>query len=63
MEWCTVLVTFKNDLEKLLIQINENKDSQETCRVYLGGNKTIQKRFVSEKGDILNDALEAYAAI
>ncbi|WP_062059424.1 hypothetical protein [Aquimarina longa] len=58
-----ILVTFKNDLEELLIQINENKDSQEISRVYLGGNKTTQKRFVSEKSDILNDALEAYTTI
>ncbi|PKV52421.1 hypothetical protein ATE84_4536 [Aquimarina sp. MAR_2010_214] len=58
-----ILVTFKNELDELLVQINENKDTQEASRVYLGSNKTTQKRFVSEKGDILNDALEAYAAI
>ncbi|WP_103068809.1 hypothetical protein [Aquimarina sediminis] len=58
-----ILVNFKNEFDELLIQINENKDSQEASRVYLGHNKTTQKRFVSEKGDILNDALEAYAAV
>lgn len=57
------LVTFKNEMEELLIQIQENKDSQEASRVFMGANKTTQKRFVSEKADILNDTLEAYAAI
>ncbi|WP_103069585.1 hypothetical protein [Aquimarina sediminis] len=58
-----VLVTFKNEFDELLLQIGDSKEGQEASRVFLGANKTTQKRFVSEKGDILNDALEAYAAI
>ena len=58
-----VLITFKNELSELLSSIREHQDNQEASRVYLGTNKTTQKRFVSEKADILNDALEAYAAI
>ncbi|MEW7279181.1 hypothetical protein ABW636_11365 [Aquimarina sp. 2201CG1-2-11] len=58
-----VLLTFKNELDELLIQLRENSDTQEANRIFLGANKTTQKRFVSEKADILNDALEAYAAV
>lgn len=58
-----VLITFKNELSELLANIREHQDHQEAARVFLGANKTTQKRFVSEKADILNDALEAYAAI
>ncbi|MEW7278284.1 hypothetical protein ABW636_06785 [Aquimarina sp. 2201CG1-2-11] len=58
-----VLVTFKNQFDEQLIKIRENQDSQEAAKTYLGTNKTTQKRFVSEKADILNDALEAYAAV
>ena len=58
-----VLITFKNELSDLLSNIREHQDNQEAAKVFLGANKTTQKRFVSEKADILNDALEAYAAI
>lgn len=58
-----VLITFKNELSDLLSNIREHQDNQEAAKVFLGANKTNQKRFVSEKADILNDALEAYAAI
>ncbi|WP_378176693.1 hypothetical protein [Aquimarina sp. SS2-1] len=58
-----VLITFKNQFSELLSNIREHQENQEAARVYLGANKTTQKRFVSEKADILNDALEAYAAI
>ncbi len=58
-----VLVTFKNQFDEQLIKIRENQDSQEAAKTYLGMNKVTQKRFVSEKADILNDALEAYAAV
>lgn len=58
-----VLITFKNQFSELLSNIREHQENQEAARVFLGANKTTQKRFVSEKADILNDALEAYAAI
>ncbi len=58
-----VLTTFKNDFDELLLDIRENQEHQEASKIFLGSNKTIQKRIVSDKADILNDALEAYAAI
>lgn len=58
-----ILVTFKNELDTLLVDIRAQQKDQEAARIYIGGNKTTQKRFVSEKADILNDALEAYAAV
>ncbi|WP_146052876.1 hypothetical protein [Aquimarina sp. I32.4] len=58
-----ILLSFKNDFEELLLQLQENKENQAASRIFLGTSKTIQKRFVSDKADILNDALEAYATI
>ncbi len=58
-----ILLTLKNELDELLIQLRDHSDIQEASRVFLGADKNNQKRFVSEKADILNDALEAYAAI
>ncbi len=58
-----ILVGFKNELDNLLTDIRKAQQDQEASRIYLGGNKTTQKRFVSEKADILNDALEAYASL
>jgi len=58
-----ILVTFKNELDTLLVDIRAQQKDQEAARIYIGGNKTTQKRIVSEKADILNDALEAYAAV
>ncbi len=57
------LVTFKNQFDEQLIQIRGHQDNQEAAKVYLGKNKITQKQFVSEKADILNDALGAYAAV
>ncbi|KAA1242470.1 hypothetical protein [Aquimarina sp. RZ0] len=58
-----ILVTLKNELDTLLVSIQTQQKDQEAARIYLGNDKTTQKRFVSEKADILNDSLEAYAAI
>lgn len=58
-----ILVTFKNELDTTLVAIKSQQKDQEAARIYVGGNKTTQKRFVSEKADILNDALEAFASI
>lgn len=58
-----ILVTLKNELDTYLVNIQTQQKGQEAARVYLGVNKTTQKRFVAEKADILNDALETYAAI
>ncbi len=58
-----VLMTFKNELDEQLSQIREHQDNQEAAKVFLGENKITQKRIVAEKADILNDALQAYAAV
>lgn len=63
--WSTVpiLTGLKNDFDIIIDAIDTAASAQESARVYLGKNKTTQKRVVAEKTDILNDALEAYAAI
>ncbi|MFL1896167.1 hypothetical protein ACJRPK_10715 [Aquimarina sp. 2-A2] len=57
------LLEFKNELDQLLIHLQEDSKNQEGAKLYLGSNKIAQKRIVAEKADILNDILEAYAAI
>ena len=63
--WSTIpiLTGLKNEFDNLLDDIDSTASDQESARVYMGKNKTTQKRVVAEKTDILNDALEAYAAI
>ena len=63
--WSTIpiLTGLKNDFDTVVDAIDASAGEQESARVYLGKNKTTQKRVVAEKTDILNDALEAYAAI
>ena len=63
--WSTIpiLTGLKNDFDTVVDAIDSAAGEQESARVYLGKNKTTQKRVVAEKTDILNDALEAYAAI
>ncbi|QLE00199.1 hypothetical protein HX109_00960 [Galbibacter sp. BG1] len=58
-----VLSELKNTFDELLIRIEESSADQKAAQVFLTENKMAQKRIVAEKADILNDALEAYAAI
>ncbi|TYP74204.1 hypothetical protein [Aquimarina intermedia] len=64
-KWSAIpkLLEFKNELDQLLINLHEDSKNQEGAKLYLGSNKVAQKRIVAEKADILNDILEAYAAI
>ena len=55
-----ILVSKLNDF---IVAISGHKDAQNAAQVFLHKNKKQQKLVVAEKADILNDALEAYAAL
>ncbi|MBW1297929.1 hypothetical protein [Aquimarina litoralis] len=52
----------KEEFDALVAEINQNKESQEASRLFLGDAKRRQKRIVANKADILNSALETHAA-
>ncbi|WP_436517626.1 hypothetical protein [Ekhidna sp. To15] len=58
-----IINMLKNQFDDLLLQITENQEAQQAAKVFVGHNKQMQKKLIAEKADILNDTLEAYAAI
>lgn len=54
---------FKNTLSELVNQINEAQLAQQEAQVFLSKNKTQLKSMIAQKGDILNDCLEAFALV
>lgn len=58
-----IIGQLKNDFDSQLLELQESAAKQEAAQVYVSGNKTLLKKVVSEKADIMNDVLEAYAAL
>ena len=54
---------FKNEFEALNTGIEEAQAAQSEAQVRLGKSKKQLKRTIAEKADILNDAVEAFAAV
>ncbi len=54
---------FKNEFTLAVAQIDEVQYAQQQAQVFLGKTKTQIKSVVSEKADILNDSLEAFALV
>jgi hypothetical protein len=55
-----ILVSQLNDF---IVAITGHKEAQAAAQVFVHKNKKQQKLVVAEKADILNDALEAFAAV
>lgn len=54
---------FKNYFEQVNIQIEEAHEAQQGAQVRVGKNKTQLKKIIADKGDIINDAVEAFAGV
>ncbi len=54
---------FKNEFEALNTGIEEAQAAQSEAQVSVGKSKKQLKRTIAEKADILNDAVEAFAAV
>jgi len=63
--WSSIIKVgeFKNQFTDVVIQIDTAQYAQKQAQVFLGKNKTQVKSVVAQKADILNDSLEAFAAV
>ena len=56
-----VINTYKTRLVETLNAMEDAADQQESAKVFIGGSLSELKRTISQKMDILDDTLEAYA--
>lgn len=65
LKWSSIpkVGEFKNEFESINTQIEAAQEAQHDAQVKLGKNKKQFKRMIAEKADILNDAVEAFAAV
>lgn len=65
LKWNTIskVGEFKNDFELNNTQIEAAQVAQHDAQVKLGKNKKQLKKIIADKGDIVNDALEAFAGV
>ncbi|MDX2303653.1 MAG: hypothetical protein NW226_12685 [Microscillaceae bacterium] len=63
--WNTIpkIAEFKNKLDELNTQIEETFTAQQNAQVFLGKSKTQLKQVIAQKADMINDVVEAYAAL
>lgn len=56
-----IIVTYKNDLTNVSNELKAAAQAQDAAQVFIGRSKDELKRALSEKLDILDDTVEAYA--
>ncbi len=65
LKWTSIskVGEFKNDFELNNTQIEAAHEAQQGAQVKLGKNKKQLKKIIADKGDIVNDAVEAFAGV
>lgn len=65
LKWTSIskVGEFKNEFESNNTQIEAAHEAQHDAQVKLGKNKKQLKKIIADKGDIVNDAVEAFAGV